>query len=71
MPKIPAAYLQIVTLSFTEGFSMKNNKYLLPAARLLLCVTAVCFMAYGVHRGEVAVVLKKAINICLECIGLG
>ena len=50
---------------------MKNSKYLLPAARILICVAAVCFMAYGVQRGEVAVVLKKAINICLECIGLG
>ena len=50
---------------------MKKNKYLLPTARMLVCIAAVCFIAYGVHRGEVAVVLKKAINICLECIGLG
>ena len=50
---------------------MKKDPYLLPALRVLLCAAAVCFMAYGVHRGEVAIVLKKAINICLECIGLG
>ncbi len=28
-------------------------------------------MAFGICRGEVDIVLKKAINICMECIGLG
>ncbi|WP_392486501.1 CD1871A family CXXC motif-containing protein [Haloimpatiens sp. FM7315] len=29
------------------------------------------FILRGVYRGEVSTVLKKAINICLECIGIG
>ena len=29
------------------------------------------FTAIGVWRGEVEVVLRKAIFICMECIGLG
>ncbi len=41
------------------------------AAQWLLCVVAVAFIVAGVLRGEVAVVLKKAVNLCLECIGLG
>ena len=32
---------------------------------------AVLFLIYGVSRGEVALVLNKAIYICMECIGLG
>lgn len=28
-------------------------------------------ISLGIYRGEVGVVLNKAIRICLECIGLG
>lgn len=43
----------------------------LTIARVLLLALAVAFIACGVSRGEMAIVLKKAVNICLECIGLG
>jgi len=39
--------------------------------RIALLAIALAFIAYGVSRGEAAVVMKKAVNICLECIGLG
>lgn len=38
------------------------------------CVTAalaITFIGYGIYRGEVSIVWNKAVNICLECIGLG
>lgn len=41
------------------------------AKRLLLTVLAISFILLGVYRKEVKVVLKKATNICFECIGLG
>ena len=50
---------------------MLSKKCLLWVARIIVCAAAVAFVIHGVNRGEVAIVLKKAINICLECIGLG
>lgn len=41
------------------------------AARIIAAVAACGFILYGTARGELEIVLNKAVNICLECIGLG
>ena len=38
---------------------------------LLIIAVGVAFLCFGIYRGETMVVLRKAINICLECIGIG
>lgn len=37
----------------------------------VLLAAGVVFMALGVMRGEMGTVFIKAVNICLECIGIG
>ncbi len=37
----------------------------------LICLAGLAMIAFGIYRGEMAVVAKKAIQICLECIGIG
>ena len=38
---------------------------------LAIIFVAGIFIWYGMERGEVPQIFKKAVNICLECIGLG
>ncbi|HWR18792.1 MAG TPA: CD1871A family CXXC motif-containing protein [Clostridia bacterium] len=45
-----------------------KSRFLLFSAAFAL---GIAFLLFGIYRGEVAVVLKKAISICLECIGIG
>ena len=40
-------------------------------ATFALIVASIACMAFGIYRGEPDTVLAKAINICMECIGLG
>lgn len=39
--------------------------------RAVLPVIGLIMMGYGLIRQEHLTVLRKAVNICLECIGLG
>ena len=45
---------------------LKQNR-----AALLLLLAGVACVAIGVWRGEAETVFRKAVNICMECIGLG
>ena len=39
--------------------------------RGIIFVAAVAMIIIGVANGEARTVLQKAVNICLECIGIG
>lgn len=36
-----------------------------------VAVLGLLSMGYGAYRGEITVIMEKAINICMECIGIG
>ncbi len=38
---------------------------------VLLLAAGLVMMAAGALRGEAEIVLRKAIHLCLECIGIG
>ena len=46
---------------------MKSEK----ATQILLLAAGMLFFLAGIFRGESAVVLSKAIKICMECVGIG
>ncbi len=47
---------------------IKRKEAALP---LLLVLLGIACMLAGVYRGELKILFAKAVNICLECIGIG
>lgn len=47
------------------------NRKWLEVLRIPIVVAGILMVGIGVSRNEPAVVLTKAIYICLECIGIG
>jgi hypothetical protein len=39
--------------------------------RWIIAIAALLMVALGVAGGEMVTVFKKAVNVCLECIGIG
>lgn len=37
----------------------------------LILLFSILLIVYGIYTGEARVVLTKAVNICMECIGIG
>ena len=44
-----------------------DSKWIGPA----LAILGILLMIFGLYRGEVDGVITQAINICMECIGIG
>lgn len=42
-----------------------------PRGGFFVAAIGLIMMGYGIWRGEMPVVMEKAINICMECIGIG
>lgn len=40
-------------------------------ATVFFLIAAAVMVGVGIYRGEVAMVLNKGINLCLECVGIG
>ncbi len=40
-------------------------------SQIFLLVAGLAFVLVGIMRGEAAVVLSKAIKLCMECVGIG
>ena len=56
-------------LKLRKGKDMKQKKESVVGAISL--AAGLVFFLVGIFRGEAAVVLSKAIKLCMECVGIG
>jgi hypothetical protein len=50
---------------------MKNKRKVPIWVTFILLIASISSLIFGVYRGEVKTVYRKAVNICMECIGIG
>lgn len=41
------------------------------AAAIAILAVGILLIAAGIYRGEIDAIFKKAVIVCMECIGLG
>jgi len=49
----------------------KTKKSLRTALPAVILLAGIIMMFFGIWRGELQMILQKAILVCLECIGIG
>ena len=57
--------------SVAGGKEGKMKRKVPVAVTVVLLVLAIASCVFGVQRGELKTVSKKAYTVCLECIGIG
>ena len=54
-----------------QSFSVRSSERTAFFLGIAILILGAAFMIFGIWRGDMAVVFKKAVNICMECIGIG
>ncbi len=58
-------------ISKIKAFFAKNERALTWGSRIVVAAAGILFIGLGIWNGGASDVVRKAINICTECIGLG
>lgn len=50
---------------------MLKSEVVIKSLQIGVIVVGVALMAIGIFHGELAAIFRKAVMVCLECIGIG